>query len=190
MRSLSMPVTPINALRQEHGNMRSVLVVIRDQLELLETGKVPDFVLLANALHYMRRFPGQVHHPKEDLIFGLLLKRAPDLRESVEHAQREHRQIYEQEEWLMECALNAPKPGTLARGRLLDIGRDYLEVQRQHSGREEQLLLPRAEQLLTEADWAEVGRRIQELDDPLFGRHPGERYELLYDHLMREADRA
>ena len=169
--------------------MRSVLVVIRDQLELLETGKTPDFVLLANALHYMRRFPGQVHHPKEDLIFDRLVKRVPELRKTVEYARREHRHIYEQEEWLMECALNAPKPGTLARGRLLDIGRAYLDSQREHSEREERVLFPEAERALTAADWEEIAHEFQEVDDPLFGRHPGERYELLYEHLLRESDR-
>ena len=167
--------------------MRSVLVVIRDQLDLLETGKVPDFVLLANALHYMRRFPGQVHHPKEDLIFARLVKRVPELRKTVEHARREHRQIYEQEEWLIECALNAPKPGTLARGRLLDIGRAYLDSQREHSEREERVLFPEAERALKPMDWEQIEWEFQEVDDPLFGRQPGQRYELLYEHLMQRS---
>jgi hemerythrin-like domain-containing protein len=184
-----MSMSPINKLRQEHGNMRSVLVVIRDQLDLLESGSVPDFVLLANALHYMRRFPDQVHHPKEDLIFAHLAERAPELRKAVEHARREHRQIYEQEEWLIECALNAPKPGTLARGRLLDIGRAYLDTQREHSEREEHILFPAAEARFSDADWEDLGRAFQEVDDPLFGRNPGERYELLHEHLLRESDR-
>jgi len=179
----------INLLRCEHANMRSVLVLIRDQLELLETGRTPDFVLLANAFHYMRRFPSQAHHPKEELIFDRLLKVAPDLKSAVEHAHREHRQIYEQEEWLIECALNAPKPGTLARGRLLDIGRAYLDVQRKHSEQEELVLFPRAEQALTQADWEHIDYAFEELDDPLFGRSPGERFELLYEHLIRESDR-
>ena len=185
-----MSKSPINKLRQEHGEMRSVLVVIRDQLERLETGKIPDFVLLANALHYMRRFPDQVHHPKEDLIFAHLAERAPEMRKAVEHARREHRQIYEQEEWLIECALNAPKPGTLARGRLLDIGRAYLDIQREHSEREERILFPAAEACFSAADWEDLARGFQEVDDPLFGRNPGERYELLHEHLLRESDRA
>ena len=166
--------------------MRRVLQVIRDQLTLLETGRTPDFVLLANALHYMRRFPDQVHHPKEDLIFAHLTERAPEMRKSVEYARREHQQIYEQEEWLIECALNAPKPGTLARGRLLDIGRAYLEVQREHSEREESILFPAAEAHFSAADWEDLARAFQEVDDPLFGRNPGERYELLYEHVVKQ----
>jgi len=180
-----MPADPINALRQEHGNMRSVLVVVRDQLGVLERGGTPDFVLLANALHYMRRFPSQVHHPKEDLIFAHLARLAPDMQEAMYHARREHLEIYELEDWLIECALNAPKPGTLARGRLLDLGRSYLEAQRKHSEREERLLFPRAEALFSAADWHDLSRAFKEVDDPLFGRSPGERYELLYEHLMQ-----
>ena len=181
-------MSPIARLRQDHGNMRSVLVLIRDQLDLLETGRTPDFVLLANAFHYMRRFPGQLHHPKEDLIFARLLKVAPHLKHVVEQARREHHQIYEQEDWLIECALNAPKPGTLARGRLLDMGRAYLEAQRKHSEREEHVLFPLAEQCLTDDDWRDIDYEFEELDDPLFGRSPGERFELLYEHLMRAPD--
>src|SRR6185503_16716521 len=144
-----MSANPINVLRQEHGNMRSVLVVVRDQLDMLERGGAPDFVLLANALHYMRRFPSQSHHPKEDLIFAHLARLAPGSQEAMYHARREHREIYELEDWLIECALNAPKAGSLARGRLPDLGRNYLEIQRKHSEREERLLFPQAETLFS-----------------------------------------
>ena len=176
----------INALRREHANMRSVLVLVHDQLELLETERVPNFVLLANALYYMRKFPSLVHHPKEDFIFGCLAAADTSLKRHVEEAQRQHEEIYEMEDWLIECALNAPLPGTHSRKRLLEFGRHYLDMQRQHSEREERLLFPRADELLKPGDWREVARRFKDIDDPVFGKHGGERFELLYDHLMRE----
>ena len=177
----------VAALRCEHANMRSVLVLIHDQLDLIETGRVPDFVLLANALYYMRKFPSLVHHPKEDLIFALLVDADPELRSLVEHARRDHEEIYALEDWLIESALNAPKPGTHSRARLLEFGREYVRLQHDHSAREERFLFPKAEALLKPADWKEVARRFKEVDDPLFGRHGGERYEHLYEHLMRES---
>ena len=182
-----MPPTAVNALRREHANMRSILVLVRDQLDRLEAGKVPDFVLLANALYYMRKFPSLIHHPKEDLIFERMAGADPALRGDVEAAHRQHEEIYELEDWLIECALNAPKPGTSSRARLLEFGRHYLEMQREHSEREERLLFPRADELLKPGDWREVARRFKDIDDPVFGKHGGERFELLYDHLMREA---
>ena len=183
-----MSSTAIKALRCEHANMRSVLVLIHDQLELLETGRTPDFVLLANAVYYMRKFPSLVHHPKEDLIFALLVDVEPELKSVVEHARRDHEEIYALEDWLIENALNAPRPGTHSRERLLEFGHEYLRLQHDHSAREERLLFPKADELLKAGDWKEVARRFKEVDDPVFGRHGGERYELLYEHLMREAE--
>ena len=78
-------------------------------------------------------------------------------------------------------------PGTSARGRLLEFGRHYLEVQRDHSMNEEKVLFPRAKEQLQAKDWAEVARCFKDIDDPVFGIHKGERYELLYEHLMRES---
>ena len=179
--------TAINALRREHANMRSILVLIRDQLDLLETDRVPNFVLLANALYYMRKFPSLVHHPKEDFIFGRLAAADASLKHGAEEAHRQHEEIYEMEDWLIENALNAPLPGTRSRARLLEIGRHYLDMQREHSEREERHLFPRADELLKRSDWAEVARRFKDIDDPVFGKHGGERFELLYEHLMRES---
>ena len=45
-------------------------------------------------------------------------------------------------------------------------------------------------ELLKPGDWKEVARRFKEVDDPLFGSHGGERYEQLYNHLMRESSDA
>ena len=74
-----MSVDAIKILRTEHANMRRVLALVNDLLDAVEAGQTPNFVLLANALYYMRRFPSQVHHPKEDLIFRLLYARDPRL---------------------------------------------------------------------------------------------------------------
>lgn len=179
----------IKALRCEHANMRSVLVLVRDHLGLLESGAVPDFALLANAIYYMRKFPSLVHHPKEDLIFALLVDADPELKGLVEQARRDHEEIYALEDWLIENALNAPRPGTHSWERLLEFGHEYLRLQHDHSTREEHLLFPKADALLKADDWKEVARRFKEVEDPLFGRHGGERYELLYERLMHESER-
>ena len=185
--SANKPKSVIDALRREHTNMRSVMALIRSQLDVLERGKTANFVLLANALYYMRRFPDVIHHPKEDFIFGRLAEIDPAMQKEMESIRSQHHEIYELEDQLIELALNVPLPGTRARSRLVEIGYHYLQLQRDHSMREEQLLFPWADELLKPKDWAEVARRFKKIDDPLFGSHKGERYELLYEHLMRES---
>lgn len=178
----------IDALRREHTHMRSVLGIVADVLTTLEAGRAGDFVLLANAVYYMRKFPGAVHHPKEDAIFERLAAADPMWKKEVDKARAQHREIYELEDWIIEMALNAPKPGTQSRARLVEFGRHYLDLQRKHSEGEEKFLFQPADQFLKPKDWKEIGEKFKVIDDPLFGVHPGERYELLYDHLMRAAN--
>jgi hemerythrin-like domain-containing protein len=182
-----MKKDPISVLRREHANMRSILELVSTLLQAIEAGHAPDFILFANALYYMRKFPGQVHHPKEDLIFSLLCARDPSVIDEVSYARDEHKEIYEMEDWLVEMALNAPRPGTTGRQRMLEFGRHYIDVQKRHSEREERLLFPRAQEMLTDQDWAEVAAKFKQIDDPLFGRHGEDRYETLYEHLMQRA---
>jgi|SRR5690242_16367312 len=182
-----MSVDAIKILRTEHANMRRILALVNDLLDAVEAGQAPNFVLLANALYYMRRFPSQVHHPKEDLIFRLLYARDPAMLDEVSYTRDEHKEIYEMEDWLVELILDAPRPGTTARQRMLEFGRHYVEMQRRHALREEKLLFPRAQEVLTGSDWAEVAAKFKQIDDPLFGQHGQDRYETLYEHLMQRA---
>jgi hemerythrin-like domain-containing protein len=179
-----MATTPIDTLRADHANMRSVLTLVSGLLDEIEAGRRPNFVLLANALYYMRKFPGEVHHPKEDLIFRLLYARDPTLLDEVSYARDEHNEIAEMEEWLVELVLDAPHAGSSARRRMLEFGRRSVDTHRRHSEREERLLVPRAEAALTDQDWAEVAARFKQIDDPVFGQHGQDRYETLYQHLM------
>ena len=185
-----MSAQAINDLRADHANMRRVLGLMDSLLDEIEVHHAPNFVLLANALYYMRKFPGQVHHPKEDLIFRLLYTRDPAVLDEVTYARDEHKEIAEMEDWLVELVLNAPRAGTVARQRMLEFGRRYIETQRRHSEREERLLFPRAQEMLSDEDWAEVAAKFKAIDDPVFGLHGKDRYETLYEHLMHQAGRA
>ena len=176
----------IDALKTDHANMRRVLRLIDGLLDEVETGRTPNFVLLANALYYMRKFPSEVHHPKEDLIFRLLYAREPSLLDEVIYARDEHNEIAEMEEWLAEQVLDAPPPGSAERRGMLESGRRYVATQLRHSEREERLLFPRAQAALSEQDWADVADRFKQIDDPVFGLHGQDRYETLYKHLMHQ----
>jgi hemerythrin-like domain-containing protein len=180
--------TPIDDLRREHANMRSVLMVVARQLDKLEKMGATDSVLLANAVYYMRNFPGHVHHPKEDLIFARLGHADAAWKPEVDKVRMQHQEIYALEEELIELISENPPPASEASARLLGQGRRYLQLQRQHSESEERMLFPQALATLKPRDWAAMAGQIDRVDDPLFGKHVGTRYRLLYEHIMREAD--
>jgi hemerythrin-like domain-containing protein len=181
------PSNPIDGLRREHANMRSVVMLIAHQLDWLEKMGSADYVLLANALYYMRKFPSHVHHPKEDFIFRRLAERDPAWKAEVEQVHAQHEQIYSLEDELIEMALDNPRAGSDTLAKLLEKGRRYVQLQRQHSEKEERLLFPQAQAALTARDWAAVAGLVHEVEDPLFGQHGSGRYRMLYEHLLRES---
>lgn len=181
------PRSPLDSLRREHANMRSVLVLIDRQLDLLEAEAGSDPILLVNALYYMRKFPSTVHHPKEDAIFDRLSAVEPAWKSEVEKLREQHGEIYRLEDWLIEASLDAPKPGTPDRARLIEFGRHYLDLQRQHSETEERLLFPQALASLKPQDWGAIEKGFKAVEDPVFGEHSGGRFHLLYEYIMREA---
>lgn len=181
------PKSPLDGLRREHANMRSVLVLIDRQLDLLETETGNDPILLVNALYYMRKFPSAVHHPKEDAIFDRLVAVEPGWKAEVDKLREQHREIYRLEDCLIEASLDVPAAGTPERARLIELGRQYLELQRRHSETEERLLFPQALVSLKPRDWDTIDKGFKTVEDPVFGEHSGERFHMLYEYIMREA---
>lgn len=187
MKGTDMRLHPITKLQREHSNMQRVQMVLSMQLERLEHGEPADAVLLANVFYYLRKFPSVVHHPKEDLIFQKLLQAGAPLREEVAWLRAQHAELYALEDQLVELALRLPADEPGCRKRVLQLSRHYLTVQIEHVDTEERLLFPQALKLLKPRDWQEVRTRSTELEDPLFGERVAERYQYLYDYLLREA---
>jgi hemerythrin-like domain-containing protein len=182
-----VPVNTIEKLQNEHANMRRVLMLVRLQLDLLESHDSPDLILLANSLYYMRKFPSIVHHPKEDLIFGKLLDTDTSVRQEVEQIRSQHEMIYTLEDQLIELVLELQAGKSEFQSRLMELGRNYLETQARHVEIEERVLFPKAIDVLKPRDWKEIQRKSESIEDPLFGANVAERYQYLYEYLLREA---
>jgi hemerythrin-like domain-containing protein len=176
--------TLVIGLRREHLRMREVLGLVAGQLDRLGRGEHPDFQLTADALSYMRSFPSQVHHPKEDAIFGRLARRAPDCGRLVGEICEQHLQIYEVETWLKGMALRRPLHGSVEAQRFISFGREYLRLQRDHAHTEDTLLFPRALEVLDQDDQDCIAGMVEETEDPLFGECPQAEFQLLYEHLL------
>ncbi len=83
----------IEVLRQEHISMARLLRVMENLLCEISDGSSPDFPLLNEISDYLRGYPDQCHHPKEDLIYRKLGDRDPDLRELGGDLEYEHARL-------------------------------------------------------------------------------------------------
>ena len=182
-----MSLSPVEKLHHEHANMGRILALIRLQLDQLARHAPLDITLLTNSLYYMRKYPSVVHHPKEDLIFERLLQLGAPLEEEIRQLMREHEEIYSLEDQLIKLALMAADSKENVTARLLELGRLYLLTHSQHMQTEERSIFPMAVRRLKARDWKRIHAQFKHIDDPLFGPQIEERYQHLYDYLVRTA---
>ena len=62
----------IRELREDHDNLRLLLDLLESESDTITVDDEPDFELLHDIMQYMTVYSDAVHHPKEDLVFGLI----------------------------------------------------------------------------------------------------------------------
>ncbi|MCW5746124.1 MAG: hemerythrin domain-containing protein [Alphaproteobacteria bacterium] len=181
----------------EHRSLAAVLHGLRHvAADIVERGAAPDFRLLESMVAYIEAFPDVSHHPKEDqFLFRLLRQRAPDLAPTLDELSAQHRDGHaglarvKQSLAAYRASVDARRAADGSGGDDAEHWRDincqanaatfrgavetYAEFHWQHMRMEEEIVLPRAEKILTAADWAEMDAAFAANNDPLHGARTG-----------------
>ena len=127
-------------------------------------------MVLRAMLYYIREYPQQVHHPKEDRYLFMPLRDRTDEFDHVltelesQHARGDVR-LRDIEHALTRYELK----GAPALRELRALVDAYAEFYADHRCMEETLILPAARRLLTNEDWAEVDAAFGANRDPFDG---------------------
>jgi hemerythrin-like domain-containing protein len=184
MKHLSLQV-----IRDEHSALAAMLRSMRLLLaEHRRTHTAPDFDVLRAMLFYVDEFPERLHHPKEnEFLFPRLRLRCPELAPAIERLLRDHengeRAIRSLEHALLAYEVLG-EARRVAFERALDA---YIDDYLHHMALEESQLLPAAERVFTEADWAVLDEAFAQNQDPLTGYPVDEVYRPLFSKIVREA---
>jgi hemerythrin-like domain-containing protein len=119
-------------------------------------------------IYYIDSFPERLHHPKEnDALFPRVLERSPGAAPLVRELRDEHekgaRLIRDLEHALTAFEVAWP----FGADRFAEAVHDYAAFHWDHMRKEEQALLPLAEQALTEEDWTAVAAEFARNEDPI-----------------------
>ena len=181
-----MPHSTLQIIRAEHAALSAMLRSIPLLLARhRQHGSLPDFGALRAMLFYLDEFPEKRHHRKESmLLFPKLRARSPLLREQLDRLDAEHargeRDIRQLEHALLEFEMLGEP-----RRRAFELAVDrHVAFYQAHMALEEQHILPLAERVLTEADWAELDSAFAANRDPMTGHEPEPDYRALFSRIV------
>lgn len=149
-------MNPIAAWHDEHAQFARLLQQLQEQLDVFHGAERPNYELMLDVIRRLRELGDRQHHPREDVAFERLARRAPDMQLPLARLRQEHRVIAQAGETLAE-RLEAVLAGALVpRAHVESAAATYLVYYGSHIAREEREVLPRAAALLTPADWQAV----------------------------------
>jgi hemerythrin-like domain-containing protein len=181
----------LRIIRDEHSSLSAVLRSIGLLLsESRRRGLEPDFQVLRAMLFYIDEFPEKVHHTKETaLLFPKIRARSTEAAAALDrldgdHA-RSHRAVLDLEHDLLalEMMSEAADPQG-RRSRFEDDLHAYIAAYLDHIRTEEVEILPLAERVLTEADWAELDAAFMHNRDPLTHREGDDAFRPLFKRIL------
>ena len=180
-------VNPIQAWHDEHDYFRRLLAQLQDEVDVFYTGESPNYQLMLDIITYLRDYSDQYHHPREDEAFRRLARHVPDRQLPLARLMQEHQVIAHAGENLRNLLEAASNGAMVPRAEVEVAAATFLVYYGNHIQREEEEILPRAAQLLTETDWIAVKDAAPAGKDPLFGKEPQERFKALRHRIALES---
>lgn len=161
------PAHAIGIIRDEHRSMAAVMHAWMHTLaEARRDGSAADAAQMLGIVRYLLEFPVALHHPKEEQHLFKRLRERTDAfdAELDELAHQHHRdeQMVAELAALVRALQQCDSADAAAATRTLDDAvQAYASFLWEHMGREESVILPAAQQHLSEADWVEIDRAFQ-----------------------------
>jgi hemerythrin-like domain-containing protein len=181
----------LNIIRAEHRRLASVINCFIGVLDDVKDHDLsPDLTLFEQVVVYLETFLYQFHHPKEDeyLFQRMLAHCGKHYRKTIQRLEEEHAQgkvlLSLLRKNLDLYRKNTDQEAFMAFYNIAMVYRDFEWF---HMGVEEREILPLAEEILTEADWAELDSVFTVHDDPVFGQLPKEGFNRLAAKIISQA---
>jgi hemerythrin-like domain-containing protein len=153
-------------MEAEHHNIETVVKAVGDLSVTIEKGQCAGASLLEAAVEFFRIYADKLHHGKEEaLFFPMLVKRGvPPQGCPIGGLNHEHEKGRALVRALAEqaSAYAQAKPG--AKEGLLETLRGIVDLYQNHIWKEDAMVFPMADKVLTAADQAQLTEKFAEVD--------------------------
>lgn len=176
----------IQIINDEHAAIAAILYSLRALVREIRAGRVkPDFRLLHAILDYIVSYPNRWHHPKEDqFLFPAVRAATSQADKLLARLAAEHAAGPELIATLTQQLQAFERGEAGAEAAFTDTAERFAELEWRHMRSEEEELLPIAEHVLGNKEWAAIAQAFRENDNPLFGLKPKEDAERLYQKIL------
>jgi len=183
--------TALSVILDEHSTLSALLRSINLLLDATRKHKItPDFAVLRALLFYIDEFPERLHHKKEsELLFPRLRERSPEISPVLDRLDHDHavseKAVRDLQHEMLGCEMMADSAdGEARREHFEQSMHAYISTYLEHMRIEEHDVLPLAERVLTQADWAQLDTAFMRNRDPLTRREADDAYRPLFKKIL------
>ena len=186
----ALPARAIGIIRDEHRSLAAVMHAWMHALAAARrSGTDADAALMRAIVRYVRQFPIELHHPKEEeQLFRRLRERTTSCHAELDELERQHERDHEfvgalerQVDVLAAAEGAARAQATLV---LEEAVTGYARFLWEHLGREEGVILPAAQRFLLAEDWAAIDLAFATNRDPNFNGGADREYRQLLARIV------
>lgn len=176
-------------LHQDHHSLRKILALLKHKLQRLESGIPLNYSLIEDAINYIESYAGSYHHPTEDIICQYVIAHGMDDRGHCAAIIEEHKKFAELTQALKASLQAILMDIIVPREEFTGHLRDYIQAELSHLDKEDNLIFPLLDKLLSEKDWLQITlNRPVPIEDPLFGEQVQAEFQELYQRLTEMDD--
>ena len=152
----------LNGLRKDHRNILRLLDAFARELSLLEADGEPDYELLDDILRYSLDYPDQAHHRTEEYLVQRLLQEYPDVRDISQILLGEHEELRSAALDILNLLRHLLDGQDVDRVVFSRNCRCFIQSYQRHIRREEALLFPLVEDVLSTGENFNIPRVTKE----------------------------
>jgi len=174
-----------DVLKDEHRGVERMLAIVEAATQRLQAGSDVPAELYLKAVDFFRGFTDGCHHAKEEeKLFPVMERRGvPRAGGPIGVMLAEHEQGRAYVRAMAEAASRYSKGDKTAVSALIENGRGYVGLLHQHIAKEDGILFPLADQVLSGAEQAQLAEEFEIIERERTGPGEHERYHHLLDEL-------
>jgi hemerythrin-like domain-containing protein len=176
----------LDIIRDEHRSISAILHGMEYLVDRIRARKAKINPRVFRAMiYYLDTFSERMHHPKEDkYLFKAMRERSAEADTLIADLEDDHARGEDALRRLAQCLIRYEEGGEQEFPAFEREVENFVRNYRDHIRKEEEVVFPLAERLLSAADWQAIDRAFGENRDPLAGERETRDFEKLFDRIV------